>query len=174
MKAADLPATTGLNARQVALLAAVRDFAMSRYSCPVFGEVGPKASDTHAVQIRLEERMFPGYMNDGERLFVEFNAAMAEAFAAGHKQFVWPLRLTAFRGAGEMLVPVTITRSVYERVRRNKAAAVAGVCLVIGPGVVEVRVTMRRPRMLPDIARRKTFSDADWQKLAEALTSSPP
>jgi hypothetical protein len=165
------PGGAGMSDGQRKLAGAIRGFAMSRYACPRFNEVGTKASDTFTVQLRLEERMFLGYMNQGKKLFAELNEAMAAAFEGGAKLFTWPLRLTALRGPGEFVVPVTIAKEVWERVRRRRDACVSALLLEIGPASVEVRVTLKRARATPDVAKRRKFSANTLEQLAAAVNA---
>ena len=143
---------SALTAVQSDIVLACRDFALSRYSCPVFNRVGPNGTDTHTVQLRADERTFIGHMNDAGGLFGEFNAAMKAAFAEGKDPFIWQMKLTALHGRGEFAIPVTVHRRVWEKVRRKKDADISSLMLEIGPDRVEVRVTVKHARTTPDVA----------------------
>jgi hypothetical protein len=166
----------GLSDAQVAVLAECRRFALSRYGKPDFAAVGSKATDDHVVQLRLEERMFLGWMNKGKAMFAKLNGDMKAAFDAGKPSFVWPLRLTDLHGRGGFDVPVTVAKTAWDKVRREQDATISGLSLEIGADTVRVRATLRLPRRTPDAAkfartRRARLDETDFQALADAMNA---
>lgn len=168
----------GLTPIQIAVLAECHRLALLQYSCPVFNQVGLKASDTFVVQLRLEERMFLGYANQGKKLFSEFNAGLQDAFGTSRQTFTWPLELTAFHGSGGFTLPVCISQTVYDDVRRGQQADVSALMLEIGPDTVRVRATIRLPRRTLDVAKfsrtkRAKLADDDFEALAAEVNAKP-
>jgi hypothetical protein len=167
----------GLSDAQVAVLAECRKFALSRCGKPDFAAVGgAKSTDGFTVQLRLEERMFLGWMNKGKAMFAKLNADMKAAFESGKQSFVWPLRLTDLHGKGGFDVSVTVARTAWDKVRREQDAAISGLSLEIGTDTVRVRATLRLPRQTPDAARfartkRAKLGETDFHALADAMNA---
>ena len=169
-------APAGISPIQARIVAECRAFALSRHRAPVFNRVGPKGTDDFVVQVRPDDRTYIGFANHGERLFGLMNSAMRVAWAAGARSFPTSVVLTDFHGKGSFAVPILIGKEVWDKARRGREAEVSGFMLEIGPGCVEVRVTIRRPRTTPDLKaygrmHRAKLDEGDFEALAAAVNA---